>query len=184
MILFRSRWRHRDHPVTSKLFQRMSKTKTGQFFEIETGRISASLEGSNLKSTPERLRSRKPLRFFVESLSTNEEPTTPIPPALQSLIPAYGPQPPSCDHPRNAWAQLNRLRTGVTNIKLMGLCGSDMCECGKVQTAHQILLDCTKFKRPCHISEVDNPTLLEYLAKSSFWRTCPHVYVYERRGFD
>jgi len=158
--------------VTSKLFQRMSKTKTGQFFEIETGRISASLEGSNLKSTPERLRSRKPLRFFVESLSTNEEPTTPIPPALQSLIPAYGPQPPSCDHPRNAWAELNRLRTGVgrfaANIKLMDLCGSDMCECGKVQTAHQILLDCTKFKRPCHISEVDNPTLLEYLAKSSF----------------
>jgi len=47
----------------------------------------------------------------------------------------------------------------------MGLYGSDSCECGKVQTAHHILHDCTKFIRPCHINEVI--TLL-------FWNTLPN----------
>ena len=41
-----------------------------------------------------------------------------------------------------------RLRTGVrrfaANMKLMGLCGLDLCEYGKVQTAHHTLHDCTK----------------------------------------
>jgi len=105
-----------------------------------------------LKPSPKCLRSRKPLRSFVEWLSINGEPTTPIPAALQSFIPAFGPQPPGCDLPRNAWVQLNRLRTGVgwfaANMKLMSLCSSDLCECGKVQTAHHILHDCTKFKPP------------------------------------
>jgi len=72
-----------------------------------------------------------------------------------NVIPAFGPQPPGCDLPRNAWVQ---LRTGVGRfaaiMKLMGLCGSDMCECGKVQTALHILHDCTKFKPPCHIYEL------------------------------
>jgi len=85
------------------------------------------------------LRSRKPLRSIVELLSINGEPTTLIPPALQSFIPAFGPQPPSCDLPRKAWVQLTRLRTGVgrfaASMKLLGLCGSDLCECGKGQTA-------------------------------------------------
>jgi len=31
-----------------------------------------------------------------------------------------------------------------------------MFECGKMQTAHHILHDSTKFKPPCHIYEVDN----------------------------
>jgi len=61
----------------------------------------------------------------VELLSINGEPTTPIPAALQSFIPAFGPQPPGCNLPRNACAQLNRLRTDVgqfaANMKLMGL---------------------------------------------------------------
>ena len=91
----------------------------------------------------------------MELLSINVEPTTIIPAALQSFIPAFGPQPPGCYLPRNAWGQLNRLRTGVgrfgANMKLMGLCGSDLCECGKLQTEHHILHDCTKFKPPCHI---------------------------------
>ena len=98
--------------------------------------------------------------------------TTPIPPAHQSFIPAFGPQPPGCDLPRNARVQLNRLRTGVArfaaNMKLISLCGSDLCECGKVQTAHHILHDCTKLKPPCHINEVDNPAILEYLTQSKF----------------
>jgi len=111
-----------------------------------------------LKPSPQSLRSRKPLRSFVELLLTNGEPTTPIPPTLQSFIPAFGPQPPGCDLPRNAGVQLNRLRTGVgrfaDNMKLFGVCGSDLCVCGKVQTAHHILHDQTKFKPPCHIYEV------------------------------
>jgi len=75
--------------------------------------------------------------------------TTPIPPALQSFIPAFGPQPPGCVLPRDAWVQPNNPRTGVgrlaANMKLMGLCGSDLCECGEVRTAHHVLHDCTKF---------------------------------------
>jgi len=138
-----------------------------------------------LKPFPKRLRSRKPPRSFVEMLSINGEPTTPIHAALQSFIPAFGPQPPGCDLPRNAWVQLNRLRTGVgrfsANMKLMGLCGTDWCECGKVQTAHHILHDCTIFKPPCHINEVDNPAILEYLTQPKFWPTCIPVCVYERR---
>ena len=96
-----------------------------------------------LKPSPKRLCSRKPLRSFVELLSINGEPATPIHAALQSFILSFSPQPPGCDLPRNAWVQLNRLRTGVgrfsANMKLMGLCGSDLIQCGKVQTAHHIL---------------------------------------------
>ena len=140
-----------------------------------------------LKPSPKRLRCRKPIRSFVE-LSINGEPTTPIASALQSFIPAFSPQPPGCELPRNAWVQLNCLRTGdgrfAANMKLMGLCGSDLCECGKVQTAHHILHDCTKFKPPCHINEVDNPAILEYLTQSKFWPTCIPVHVYERRRID
>ena len=61
-----------------------------------------------LKPSPKSLRSRKPLRSFVELLSIHGEPTTPVPAALQSLIPAFGPQPPGFELPRNAWVQLNR----------------------------------------------------------------------------
>jgi len=39
-------------------------------------------ETLHLKPSPKRLRSRKPLRSFVELLSINGEPTTPIPAAL------------------------------------------------------------------------------------------------------
>ena len=138
-----------------------------------------------LKSSPKRLRSRKPLRSFVELLSINWEPTILIPPTLQSFIPAFSSQPPGCDLPRKASVQLNHLRTGdsrfAANMKLMGLCGSNLCECGKVQTAHHILYGCTKLKPPCHIDEVDNPALLKYLTQSNFWPTCTPVRVYERR---
>jgi len=144
-------------------------------------------ETLHLKPSPKRLRSRKPLRSLMELLSINGEPTTPISAALQSFIPAFGPQPPGCDLPRNAWVQVNRLRTGVgrfpANMKLMDLCGSDLCECGKVETAHHNLHDCTKFKPPCHINEVDNPAFLEYLTQSKFWPTRIPVCAYERRSW-
>jgi len=103
----------------------------------------------------------------VELLSINEEPTTPIPAALQSFISAFGPQPPGCDLRRTAWVQLNRLRTGVgrfaANMKLMGLCGSDLCESGKVQTAHHILHDCSNLRA----TSMRWTTLL-------FWNTLPN----------
>jgi len=116
-----------------------------------------------LKPSPKPLRSRKLLRFFVELLSTTGAITTPIPPALQSFIPASGLQPPGCDLPRNAWVRLNRLRTVVgrfaANMNTMGLCGTALCECGKVQTAHHILHGCNQSKPPCHIYEMDKPAL-------------------------
>jgi len=110
--------------------------------------------------------------------------TTSNPPALQPFIPAFGPQPPGCDLPRNAWVQLNRLWTGfvryATNMKTKSLPGSCLCECGKVQTAHHILHDCTKFKPSCRIDEADNPALLENLVKSMLDQCLPMCCVYER----
>jgi len=44
-----------------------------------------------------------------------------------------------------------------------------------VQTAHHILHDCTKFKPPCHINEVDNPAILEYLTNQS---SDQHVFLF------
>jgi len=108
----------------------------------------------------------------VQLLSTTGTPTTSNHPALQSFIPAFGPQPPGFDLPRNAQVQLKRLMTGfgrfVANMKTQGLCGSDLYECGMVQSAHRILHDCNKFQLPCHVYEVDNPAVLEYLVKSKF----------------
>ena len=92
-------------------------------------------ENLYLKLSPKHLRSRKPLRSFVELLSTNGEPTTATPPALQSFIPHLV-------HNHQA-AKLNQPETGVgrfaDNMILLGLCGSDLCECDKVQTTHHIL---------------------------------------------
>ena len=71
---------------------------------------------------------------------------------------------------RKAEFRVNRLRTGVSrfaaNMVLMGRCGSGLRECGKVHTAHHILHDCTKFKSPCHIDEINSPALLEYFTQS------------------
>jgi len=65
----------------------------------------------------------------MELLSNAGTPTASIPPAFQSLIPAFGPQPPCCGLPRNVWIHLNRLRTRVSrfvvNMKTMGLCRSE-----------------------------------------------------------
>ena len=124
-----------------------------------------------LKPSPKCLRSRKHICPFVWVVKYRY--THHINPSSSPIfIPTFDLQPPGCDLPRNAWVHLNRLRTGfslfVVNMKTMGLCGSDLCECGKMQTAHHILHDCTKFKSPCHIYEVDNPALLEYLVKSRF----------------
>jgi len=141
----------------------------------------------SFKKTPSKhFRSRKPHRSFVVLLSTTGTPTTPTPPALQSSTHAFDTQPPGCDLLRNAWAQLIRLRTGVgqfaANMKTLGLRLSDLCECGKMQTAHHILHGCTRFKPLCHIYVVDNLALLEYLVKPKFWPKCGVMSsVYERR---
>jgi len=54
-------------------------------------------------------------------------------------------------------------------MKIMGLCGSDLCECNKVQAAQHILHDCIKLKPPCIIYEGDNPAILKYLAKTNMY---------------
>jgi len=63
--------------------------------------------------------------------------------------------------------ELERTHYRATSTR-KGLCGSDLFERGKVQTAHHILHDCTIFKPPNHIYEADNPVFLEYLVKSKF----------------
>ena len=87
---------------------------------------------------------------------------------------------------RKAEFRVNRLRTGVSrfaaNMVLMGRCGSGLRECGKVHTAHRILHVCTESQPPCHISEVDNPVILECFTQSKFWPTCIPAHVYERRS--
>jgi len=57
---------------------------------------------------------------------------------------------------------------------------AQICECSKVQTAHHIMHNCTKFKLPCLIYEMDNPILLEYLVKSqSSYQRVPICSVYK-----
>ena len=115
-----------------------------------------------LKPSPKRLRSRKPLRSIEELLSINGEPTTPIPAAFQSFIPAFGPQPPPQKCLGSAQPPENWCRPICDQHE--SLCGSDLCENGKVQTAHHILHDCTKFKHRAILMRWT--TLL-------FWNTLP-----------
>ena len=81
----------------------------------------------------------------------------------------------SCIEPRAQvlhWA-LHLLGPALAvNIKTMGLCGPDLCECGKVQTTHHILQDCIIFKPPYDIYQLDNPALLynNLLTQSSHYQ--------------
>jgi len=82
-------------------------------------------ETLHLKPSPKCLCSRKPLTPLWNCCQlTGNQPHQ----SLQLPNPSFGPQPPGCMLPRNAWVQLNCLRTGVgrfaANMKLMGLCGS------------------------------------------------------------
>jgi len=112
--------------VTTGCLRTPSETRRSSCLKLYTKALNPKhLLHETLRPSPKRLRSRKPLRSFLELLSTHGEPTTSIPPVLQSFIPAFDPQPPGFDLPRNAWVQLN-LRTGIgqfaANVKLMGLC--------------------------------------------------------------
>ena len=97
---------------------------------------------------------------------TRNQPHQSLQLSLQSFIPthlAHNHQvATSPEMPGFSWTA---LRTGVgrfvANMKIMDLSCSNLCECGKVQTAHHILHDCTTFKPPCHIYEVDNHARLE-----------------------
>ena len=67
------------------------------------------------KIPPKRLKSRKPLRPFLESLQGYDPQQELIPPKLQPHIQDWSNKPLEHDLPRKAWIQLNinRLRTGI-----------------------------------------------------------------------
>jgi len=100
------------------------------------------------------------------------EPTTPIPPALQSFIPAFGSQPQGCDLPRNAWVQFNHPRTGVG---WFAACVAQICvnmARWRVETTNHILHECTKFKPSCHIYKSDIGRLQDRCNRLRLLATC------------
>ena len=129
---------------------------------------------SNLyvQPAPDRLRSRRPLRPYVESLSVQGFSPPPIPDYLKSYLSAFTNSPPGCNAPRRAWVQLNRLRTGhgkfKANLYKMGLAEDKYCDCGGIQSASHILNPYTVLSPPCSITNTTNQDLLDYLCKSSF----------------
>ena len=82
--------------------------------------------------------------------------------------------PPGCHIPRNAWAQLNRLRTGHgrfnANLHRMVLAEDKNCLCGDIQSASHILYHCTVLALPCSMINTTNEDLIEYI-RNSFFKT-------------
>ena len=60
-----------------------------------------------------KLKSRKLLRPFVDTLIQNENDIPPIPNQLKPYIGNFSKKPPGFHLPKQEWVQLNRLRTGV-----------------------------------------------------------------------
>jgi len=78
-------------------------------------------ETLNIKPSPKRLHSGKPLWCFVESSPRIYIPITSIASAFQSIIPAFGPQPLGWTPRRSSWVQLNLLLSGVAHFMILQL---------------------------------------------------------------
>ena len=119
--------------------------------------------------TPSRLRSRRPLRPHAEGLVAVDPPA--VPDILQPYLRAWNTHPPGHHLPRRAWVQLNRLRSGVGRFAALmsawGLAASDLCSCGRPQTAQHVL-QCDAVGPPCPLTDLADPRLLPYLLKTKF----------------
>ena len=84
---------------------------------------------------------------------------------LRKFIHSPSYKPPGFDLPRNAWVNLNRLRSGVAKtqsyLHIITVLATDLCECGKPQTVKHIIDECPIFKPPHGVSgliELDDDT--------------------------
>ena len=73
---------------------------------------------------------------------------------------------------RKAWAQLNRLCTGIRKFSdsmvKWGFGDDSICHCEKPQTAYHIINDCKSIGSPCNLTDVVNPMLMRYLINCHF----------------
>ena len=100
---------------------------------------------------PTRIKSRRPLRPYAESLGAVDPP--PVPAILQPYFSIWGAHPPGHHLPRRAWVQLNRF---AALMSAWGLSTSDLCICGSPQTGQHVLT-CSAVGPPCPLTETDNP---------------------------
>ena len=124
------------------------------------------------KTTPKKLKSRKPLRPFLESLQGYDPQQEPIPHKLQPHIQDWSNKLLGHCLPRKAWVQLNRLRTGIgkfgDSMVKWGFGNDNLCQCGEPQTAYHIVNDCKSIGPPCNLTDVDNPMPKRYLMNCNF----------------
>ena len=94
----------------------------------------------HVKDAPSRLPSQRPLPPFVENLASTEQRPLLVPDQLAPYITQWTTKPSGCTLPRNAWVQLNRLRSRVgrfgANMVKLGIGISSACLCGEIQTGH------------------------------------------------
>ena len=117
-----------------------------------------------------RLRSRHPLRNLDLTVSAADHS---VPEDLAEFIPHWSKEPSGCKRPRKQWVLLNRLRSRswrfADDMHRWGVSETSACECGlEVQTYTHILQECPIWKPSCHLAEVDNPLLQNYLQNCNF----------------
>ena len=117
-----------------------------------------------------RLHSRHPLRNLDQTISV---PDHSVSEDLAEFIPLWSKEPSGCKLPRRQWVQLNKLRSRsgrfADDMHRWGLSETSACDCGsEVQTCTHILRECPIWKPPCHLTEVENLLLQNYLQNCNF----------------
>ena len=119
------------------------------------------------KTPSKRLKYRKLLRPFLESLQGYDPQQEPLPHKLQPHIQDWSNKPLGHGLLRKVWVQLNRLRTGTgkfgDSMVKWGFGDDNLCQCGEPQTAYHIVNDCKSTGPPCNLIDVDYPMLKRYL---------------------
>ena len=117
-----------------------------------------------------RLCSRHPQRNFNLTISVTDNS---VPEDLAEFNPLWSKKPSGCKLPCKQWVQLNTLRSRsgqfADDMHRWDLSETSACECGsEVQTYTHILQECPIWKPLCHLTEVDNPLLQNYLQICKF----------------